>query len=177
MRLIATILGVCLAVLMVGGYSLIYLKGLVVSVVVESPSNAQFFHAELSAGEDLAFLLLPDQKAALFYSAEKPNCLSGALVQLRQRVATHIAGRLWNLDGPGELAGLRWYPRNATPYVAEFETLKSFHDGPCDRFRKPGDKRDVVLVRVDDRLLFQDVWLKKTEVDEEDIAALVRQFD
>jgi hypothetical protein len=130
-------------------------------------------------GRSMQVVLLPDNRAIVWYDDDKHDYAEGVLVQWHGYVGTHYIWRIWNIGdnnntfAPG-IFGVRIYPDGTTPVVLDTEVLAHYVDGSEPQvLPNKGDRirKQTVLFR-SDAMHFQDMWLwkddtSKTELDED----------
>jgi hypothetical protein len=151
----------------------IFLIGIKSAIVVpwKSPTTPVSYSLFGQDGRSLQVVLLPENRAIVWYYDDKHNFDEGNLVQWRGYIGTHYIWRIWNIAdndssfGPS-LFGVRMYPEGVTPVVLDTEVLAHYVDGSePPTLPNKGDRiRQQTLLFGSDAIRFQDMWLARDDV-------------
>lgn len=135
-------------------------------------------------GRSMQVVLLPDNRAIVWYEDDKHDYAEGNMVQWRGYVGTHYIWRIWNIGdndstfGPS-IFGIRIYPEGITPVVLDTEVLAHYVSGSeTQTLPNKGDRiRQQTLLFGGDAMRFQEMWLEKDDTNrvelDEDISNML----
>lgn len=138
-------------------------------------------------GRSMQVVLLPDNRAIVWYDDDKHDYAEGNLVQWHGYVGTHYIWRIWNIGdndstfGPS-IFGVRIYPDGTTPVVLNTEVLAHYVGGSETQvLPNKGDRiRKQTVLFGGDTMRFQDMWLEKDDISkaelDEDISNMLTRL-
>ncbi|HEU0220366.1 MAG TPA: hypothetical protein VFQ98_06140 [Gallionella sp.] len=136
----------------------------------KSPNSPVSYSVFGDDGRSMQVVLLPDNRAIVWYDDDKHDYAEGNLVQWRGYVGTHYIWRIWNIGdndstfGPG-IFGIRIYPEGVTPVVLDTEVLAHYIGGSeAQVLPNKGDRiRQQTVLIGGDTIRFQEMWLEKDD--------------
>jgi len=136
----------------------------------KSPTTSVSYSMFGDDGRSMQVVLLPDNRAIVWYDDDKHDYAEGILVQWRGYVGTHYIWRIWNIAdndstfGPS-IFGVRIYPDGTTPVVLDSEVMSHYVDGSETQvLPNKGDSiRKQTVLFGDGAIRFQDMWLEKDD--------------
>ena len=135
-----------------------------------SPITPESYSVFGNDGHSMQVVLLPDNRAIVWYDDNKHDYAEGNLVQWHGYIGTHYVWRIWNIGdndstfGPG-VFGIRIYPDAVTPVVLDTEVLAHYVGGSETQvLPNKGDRirRQTALFRRD-AIRFQEMWLERDD--------------
>ena len=149
------------------------LKSCIVTVWMY-PDAPQKYEVVGQDGRTLSMTFLPTKRTIVHYTDSANLESETVLTRMRGTFGTHYLGRLWRVEGPGVLLGIRWIPKGVKPLVMEIKTLEKFRVGPGEStFPKVGETTHSEMAFAEDAVKFQGMWLQEVPVDDAEIKELL----
>lgn len=153
------------------------------SCIVEgwtSPTETTTYSIHGADGRSLSLIFLPHGETLIVYtiaSGGAPQFLEAVRTKMRGRYATHLVGRIWNVNQDGGFFGYRIYPPGAAPVLMDCSVLKKCTVGTgTPTLRAEGDRTHPTLLFTESAVRFEDMWLEKETTSDELVESLLRQL-
>lgn len=147
-------------------------KGCVVTVW-SPPKIPETYVIDGADGRGMMMVFMPNYETMIWYTDANEGSVEGVLIEMRGTYGTHYVGPLWHIEGPGIWFGFRWYSGDVEPIHMEIRTKEKYFEGRGETsFPQIGKTTYAVLLKGQDRIKFQGMWLDKVVNDEAVIGGL-----
>lgn len=158
-KLISTIAGITFVALLL----LFVTKGCVISVW-SPPKIAETYEIESVDGRSMIMVFMPNHETIICYIDSNEGSVESILLEMRGTYGTHYFGPLWRIEGPGIWFGYRWYSGNVKPIFMEINIKKKYFEGTGEpSFSPVGKTIYAIILKGEDRIKFDGMWLQKKE--------------
>jgi hypothetical protein len=153
----------------------------------KSPTTPVSYSVLGDDGQMMLVVLLPDNRAIVWYDDDKHDYAEGNLVQWHGYIGTHYIWRIWNIGDNdstfgSSIFGVRIYPEGVTPVVLDTEVLAHYAGGSETQvLPNKGDRiRNQTVLFGGDAMRFQEMWMKTDDASkvklDEDISKMLALF-